>query len=534
MPGLRSRPRSQGDTFPETWAGRVIRRPLVGIAVAVVSGMLFGSSEILPPDAVFLVAFIVLALSFLFIRFQFSAGLAFFSIALVAACRFIAADPDSAAHSIAGISGQLPLEKVEIVGRISDFPRHRSYQEGRNGVWTFPVQCRAIMRGSGSWYRTSGEMMVRLPQSDIEETPYYGRKVHLKGTLRRSLFPGPSGMELEVPDPEYCSFLPTRSPHALIGKVSLWRDAVSSRLEKGLNSLPVHQAVLKALVLGQRNTVPATVMEQFRRTGALHIFAISGLHVGIVGLLLAGMLKAFGIPRDHFAFYLIPLLVLYVVATGMKSSALRALAMACIYLMAPLLRRKPDIPGSVAFAAVLLLFFQPLELLSVGFIYSFAVVACIVMVFASVVHAGLKGGWTRNYISSLAITSFAAGLASIPLTALYFGMFSPVAFAGNLVVVPLTFIIVLSGWLSLLVPFASSVFNHAAAFFIELLLVTVHKLDQLPGSSWAVSPPPLPAVLLWFGSLVYLCTHARSKDQRIFALSGAGCAVLMGVFAWLG
>ena len=533
MEGLRNRPISQADAFPEKWVGSVIRRPLVGVAVAVTAGMLLGASELLAPDAVFLTAFIVLLLSFLFIRFHCSVPFTFLSVALVAACRFTVADPDISANSVAETAGRLPLEKVEVVGRITGFPSYRSAQEGRGGVWMFPVQCRAIMLSSDGWYKTTGEMNIRLFQPVLEELPYYGRRVHLKGTLRRGLFPSSSGVELEVPAPEYCFFLKTRSVHALVGKVSLWRDALSARLAQGLVSLPVHQAVLKALVLGQRSTVPDEVMEHFRRTGTLHIFAISGLHVGIVGLLLAGLLKAFGIPRDHYAFYLIPLLALYVVATGMKSSALRALAMAAIYLVAPLFRRKPDIPGSVAFAAVLLLFFQPLELLSVGFIYSFSVVVFIVMVFASVPRNWLKGGWSKRYVSSLAITSFAAGLASIPLTALFFGMFSPIAFAGNLIVVPLTFFIVLSGWLSLLVPFATSVFNHAAAFFIELLLAAVNWMDRLPGSSCPVSPPPLSTVLLWYGSLVYLFTHARSTDQRIYALSGAGCAVLMGVFVWM-
>lgn len=296
-----------------------------------------------------------------------------------------------------------------------------------------------------------------------------------------------------------------------------------------MDALPLQEAVLKALVLGYRKEMPGEIMNVFRRTGTLHIFAISGLHVGIVGFLLVLVLKTLGVPRDKFGVLLIPLLAFYVISTGMKSSAIRALLMASVFMLAPLFRRKPDIPSSVSIAATLLLIFQPLEILSVGFIYSFTVVAFLVMVFSAVPKGWIRGPWIKVYPVSLVVTSIAAGLASVPLTALYFGMFSPVALIGNLIVVPLTFCIVLCGWLSILLPILSEIFNLAAAVFIDLLLGGVQWIDRIPGSSFTVEPPPLLAVLLWYANLIALFTYCSKSKQRQWAVSGALFAVLLAV-----
>jgi competence protein ComEC len=256
----------------------------------------------------------------------------------------------------------------------------------------------------------------------------------------------------------------------------------------------------------------------------MHIFAISGLHVGMVGLLITIVLKTVGIPRDKWGLWLLPLLLAYVFATGMKSSALRALTMAAVFFLAPLFRRKPDIPNSIAFAALLLLFFQPLEILSAGFIFSFTVVGFIVMVFAVVpkrliVHGEGWGKAVRAYVVSLVITTLAAFIASTPLAALFFGSFAPVSLIGNLVVVPLTFCIVLSGWLSILIPVASEIFNHASIVFINGLLGVVGFLSGLPGSSWDVPPPPLLGVLVWYIGWIHFFVHARTARQQILSLS---------------
>ncbi len=424
----------------------------------------------------------------------------------------------------------LPKLGVELVGRIAGAPEFHPTAAGEQGTWVFPLRSEAI-RESGEWKKQRGDIDVRMVRFEPQPTFYSGQRVRVMGQLYKRDFRGRNGVGLKVVDAGDCVVLseaPRISPMAW-GRI--WREKAAKRLEAGMDDRPVQTAILKALVLGYRKEIPVDTMDVFRRTGSLHIFAISGLHVGIVGLLLVIVLKSVGVPRDWFGVCLLPLLFMYVAATGMKASALRAMVMAGVFLLSPLFRRKPDIPNSVAFAALLLLLLNPAELQSAGFVFSFVVVVFIVMIFAAVPTHLLRGGWIRSYAMSLAITSFSASLASLPMTAFYFGRFSPIALLGNLAVVPLTFCIVLAGWLSVLIPAASSVFNHAALVFIDLMLHSVVWLDQLPGSSFVVDRPPLLAVGLWYGSLIYLFVHASRGRQHGYAFLGAGAAVLWAILA---
>ena len=480
-------------------------------------------------DHLFFISLYLLILSFAFVRHFISTPLTLFSVALVAASSMMM-DAEVSDASLLRREHMLPELGVELVGRIAGTPEYHPSAAGKRGTWVFPLRGEAI-RESGEWKRQRGEVDVRLVRFEPRPIFHSGQRVRLMGQLYANNYRGRNGPGLKVVDAADCEVLsqaPRVSPMAW-GRV--WRENAAKRLETGMEWRPVQTAILKALVLGYRKEIPSDTMDVFRRTGSLHIFAISGLHVGIVGLLLIIVLKSVGIPRDWFGVCLLPLLFMYVAATGMKASALRAMVMAGVFLLAPLFRRKPDIPNSIAFAAILLLMLNPAELQSAGFVFSFGVVIFIVMIFTAVPAHWLQGGWFRSYGVSLVITSVAASLASLPMTAFYFGRFSPIALLGNLAVVPLTFCIVLAGWLSVLIPAASSVFNHAALVFIDLMLHSVRWLDRLPGSSFAVDRPPFPAVALWYGSLIYLFVHASGRRQRCGAFAVAGGAVLWAILA---
>jgi competence protein ComEC len=503
---------------------------MVGIACSLVGGMALASTGLLPVGLFFFAAVFLLILCSLFPGMRKSASSIFLLVAMVAACRYMVAGAVVSNASVNGLQAELPEGTVQLAGRVCGFPEYHPYETGFRGTWSFPVRVEGLCL-SNVWKRYRGAIDVRMAGQTSAELVQYGCRVRLTGRLHERTFPGGNPVQLEVQQKGGIQILAPAKRFSPVSLGRAWRESAARRLEQGIARMPVQQAVLKALVLGYRKEVPSETLDRFRRTGSVHIFAISGLHVGIMGLLLALVLKSVGIPRDWFGIWLMPLLLAYVVSTGMKPSALRALAMAGVFVLAPLFRCRPDIPSSVAFAAILLLLFQPLELMSAGFVLSFTVVVFIVMVFSKVPKALVQGGWLKSYAVSLVVTSAAASLASLPLAALYFGTFSPIALLGNLLVVPITFFIVLSGWLSILLPIASATFNHAAVVFINGLLWCVGALDRLPGSSWQVEPPPLLAVAVWYGSLIYLFAHATQMRQRWLGLAGIASAMLLAMLA---
>ena len=500
---------------------------MVGIAISIVFGMLVASSRLFSPSALFFLAALCVLSSFILLKGRASSGMVFISIALTAACRFEVAQPAVRPDSMSNVAIR-SAQEVELIGRVTEFPEFYAYHSDVLGVWTFPLRVESL-RISNDWNSASGELDVRVSGKSSRIPVHYGDTAFLHGTMKENTFPSENKFQIQLGGSDL-KILKGASRWSLVQWGNTWRNSVASRLESGLENLPIQEAVLKALVLGYRKEMPGEIMNIFRRTGTLHIFAISGLHVGIVGFLLIVLLKTMGIPRDKFGLLLVPLLTFYVISTGMKSSALRALLMASIFILAPLFRRKPDVPSSVATAGTVLLLFQPLEILSAGFIFSFTVVAFLVMAFSRVPKGWVRGSWIKAYLISLLITSIAASFASVPLTMLYFGMFSPIALLGNLMVVPLTFCIVLCGWISILFPVLSQIFNQAAVLFIDLLLGCVYWLDKMPGASFAVEPPPLMAVLLWYASLIALLTHPPTYAYRGYAIAGVVGAVILNYF----
>jgi ComEC/Rec2-related protein len=425
----------------------------------------------------------------------------------------------------------MPIEHIQLVGSVSSSPYYQTYNPGRAGVWIVPLHCEGI-KSDGVWRRHRGAIRGRIAGLPAESSFRQGQRILFIGTLQDRRMPGGEPFELRVDtssDPFHILSDPPVYSQTAWGQ--RLRESAARKLEKGnrrkssedavktLSGEEARNGVYQALLLGYRKAIPPGIHEQFRRTGTLHIFAISGLHVGIVGLLLTVVLKTLGIPRNLWAFYLLPLLAVYVAVTGMKSSALRAFTMAGVYFLSPLFRRKPDVPSSIAFAAILLLFCFPKEILAAGFIYSFTVVSFIVLFFARTPKEFIFSGvgrlrTVRSYVVSLCVTSIAAFVGSTPLTALFFGSFTPVSLIGNLMVVPLTFCIVLSGWLAIIAPGVSIVFNSAAHLFIDVLLTIVGVLSALPGAHVRVPPPPLTAVLFWYWGWIFLLAHPRTKRDR--------------------
>ncbi|MBN2684899.1 MAG: ComEC/Rec2 family competence protein [Pontiellaceae bacterium] len=513
-------------------SGRPLRRPMIGIAVSMVVGICVASSFELRPAFVLCVALLLWFAAFFLRDRRCGSLLVFGVVASVSAVWFGVSALGEHTNSFENGNARLPIPRTEAVGHVSTKPRYSPFKNKKSGMWLFHVRLEG-MKSSNVWIKEGGELDVRVMGS-LRSDPVAekGERVWLRGELEEPYRENRS-LRLKVYGPDCCLPL-ADSRNSFFALCQRWRSEAAKRLDVGMKTHPEERAVLRALVLGYRGEIPSDAYARFQRTGLLHIFAISGLHVGMIGILLVVAMKSFGVSRVWFGIFLVPLLFIYVAATGMTESALRALIMAAVFLLAPLFRAKPDVPSAIAFAAALILLFNPYALKSVGFVLSFGIVGFIVMVYSRIPSHWLPRNAVGNYVVSLMITSLAASLASFPLTIYYFGRFSPIALVGNLLVVPLTFCILLSGWLSVLFPPTSIIFNHASLVFIKVMLKGMVFLDQIPGSSLEVSRPHFGVLLLWCGSLIYLLTHASCRRQIINGVAFAGCAAVWTVLGCCG
>ncbi len=500
------------------------RRPLVGMVLAFVAGMLL-SAVFMPDGRLLFALFFIHLIALLAWRPVDRQFPYFLLIALAGATHLLVALPGYSKHDVLQLKNKLPIKQAHINGVVKEQPEFRAYRNQARGRWVFALEGKAMGRDSER-RPLRGRIDISVHGWEGEPPFQSGNRVVCSGTLQSRYFPGGEAIELYVPSMRMIQAVDrgwASSYHAALGRLRAW---AAGQLDNGDESHAVHANVLNAIVLGFREHVDRELLDTFRRTGAMHIFAISGLHVGMVALLVCMVLKSCGVSIDRYCFYLLPLLFFFVTATGMRSSAMRAFTMAAAYFIAPAVHRRPDLPSSIALSALLLLLFRPLDIVDIGFIYTFVIVIFIVMGYRVVPKQWMRGNRVKVYALGLLVTSLAANAASIPLSAYFFGIFSPVSLLANLLVVPLAFLAVLSGWLSILcLPF-STIFNHTAYFFIDGLIRGVGWLDRLPGSSCHVVPPSLPAVTLWFTSLIYLLIMASKR--REIAAGG-----LLAVSAWI-
>jgi competence protein ComEC len=293
------------------------------------------------------------------------------------------------------------------------------------------------------------------------------------------------------------------------------RAWMQSALCRGLEEGPDVQAFLSGIVLGQRHQTPEDIEEPFQQTGTLHLFAVAGLHVGIVARLLWMLGVVAQLPRKLAAGLVIPLLLFYSAITGLHISSVRAAVMSSALLGGFLVERKVFTLNSLAAAAFLILCWDTNELFSTGFQLSFAVVGAIILL-ADLPFAWLRRlaepdpflpralvrrsrRWIQNgseWMCRAASVSFAAWAGSLLLIVWYFHLITPVALVANLVVIPIAFFILAIALLSIVTaPLLSSLsilFNSANWCLARCVMAAVQFFAQLPGGHFYVASPHWP------------------------------------------
>ena len=318
------------------------------------------------------------------------------------------------------------------------------------------------------------------------------------------------------------------------------RGWMQAALCRGLEGSPDVQSFISGIALGLRHQAPEDIEEPFQQTGTLHLFAVAGLHVGIVARLLWMLATVAQLSRRWAAGLIIPLVLFYSAVTGLHVSSMRAAMMGSILLGGLFFERRVFAFNSLAAAAFCLLCWDTNEIFSTGFQLSFSVVGAILLLADPLFRAMQRLGapdqfLPRNLLSGPrrfldgcfrwichgSSVSLAAWIGSLPLIWWYFYLVTPISLFANLVVVPLAFFVLAIGLLSLLfapLPFSLSlVFNHANWCLAKLVLGTVHIFAQLPGGHYYFAHPhfegELKAKLTVLDLGVGAAAHLRSGNR---------------------
>ncbi len=293
--------------------------------------------------------------------------------------------------------------------------------------------------------------------------------------------------------------------HGLQYRFARVRDRLAENLALGVS--PSEALLTQTMVLGVRNRLPYADRQRYADAGIIHIFAISGLHVGIVAGFLIWFLAWVGVRLRTRWLILCPVLVGYLLLTGIPPSAARACAMALLLCFAPCVLRRPDAPSALFATAAGVLLLEPGWIANVGALLSFGVMGGILLwmrplaYFANRLMRSLprrnplgelprEPAWhlrARQGFATVLGLAVSAWLAALPLCLFFFGRVSLVGLALNLVVPTVTLLIVWCSCVSALAGFALpvvSVFlNRVNAFLLNAINAVSDVFVPLP---WAV------------------------------------------------
>ena len=316
-------------------------------------------------------------------------------------------------------------------------------------------------------------------------------------------------------------------------------------------------ATASAMVLGQKKGMDSEVKALYQGAGISHLLAISGLHLSLIGAGLFGLLKKVRLPVALSAGISTWILIVYAQLTGMGISTRRALVMFLLFLAAGLLKRTPDLPTSLAVAALLLLVPRPQRILDAGFQLSFSAVLGI-----AVMIPVLQDGW-EDAAPSLRVTDGVAGwniartaivrtcrllrknilaglgitMTMLPFLLIHFYEWSPWSVLLNLAVIPLMGIL-LPCLMGLQLVARLTAFTHCLELPQHLLCTAIEAIfscyeqlcrftTALPGSILHTGYPTWQTLTAYTIGLIALAVSGKKLRPHL-RLAAAVC--LMGIF----
>ncbi len=324
---------------------------------------------------------------------------------------------------------------------------------------------------------------------------------------------------------EYSQFLRDSQWQYLGRGKSNLRDYAAMWQERGVQLLhrchlsPHSTAILKAMLLGEQQELSPDLRQSFSAAGISHILAVSGLHTGIVAMLIYWLLyplKLLEATRRWRPVIAMVVLWIYCFITGLSPSAIRATIMASFLLVAEAMERRNSSLNALFAAAFFMLLYDIDLLFHVGFQLSFSAVASILLFYPRLNVWGKSPNRLIRWISSTLAVSIAAQIGTLPLAIYYFHTIPLLFLLGNIVVLPLLPVIFGGGFLLLLLSTLQLPLK-GVSYCVDSLLQFIEGLSkwiyQLPGSH--LDGVWLEARYLWCyligGILLYIAFKNRSK-----------------------
>jgi competence protein ComEC len=379
-----------------------------------------------------------------------------------------------------------------VVGKVSDDPSYTTASVKLN------IDIEAI-KTNEEWYKTSGKTLLYLAEDEKSQ--------HIKSGDYLIFSPQLSEIEnrgnpAEFDYKKYLSYnMIHTSDYLQSDEWEFFGDRKDSNIRYRLLNFrlklisDLRQAgldedelgVISALALGYRNLLNEEIRHNYASSGAMHILAVSGLHVGIVYIIILFILSFIRNKKLIWLKVLLTILLIwfYAFLTGLSPSVSRAATMFSFIAASGLFRRSPGIYNSIAASAFLLLVIDPLMITKIGFQLSYLAVIGIVMIFPHIYNLITVKNYFLDKIWSLTVVSVAAQIATAPISIFYFNQMSNYFLLTNYLLIPLAGIAIyltVSVFIFSPIPVISGFFAYLLANLVKLMNFFTASIESLPGS----------------------------------------------------
>jgi len=263
-----------------------------------------------------------------------------------------------------------------------------------------------------------------------------------------------------------------KGKNTLKGYAYYLRSKINNAL-KAFNFSANELAIINAIILGQRQDISPDLFQSYKNAGAIHILAVSGLHIGIILLLLNLFFKPMEkLKNGKYIKLLLVIFCLWIYAfiAGMSASVIRAVTMFTAIAIGWMSDRPSNVKNSLIVSFFFLLLIHPLFLFDVGFQLSYTAVFSIVLIQPLIVKIWNPKWKPAKYFWQLLTVSLAAQLGILPLSLYYFHQFPGLFFISSLVIIPFLGMIIGFGILVILLALTQILpqfFADVYGFFIS-------------------------------------------------------------------
>jgi competence protein ComEC len=372
------------------------------------------------------------------------------------------------------------------------------YAEEKERSWK--VEAKVSEVNTTEWQNLEGKIILYFSKDEFKLPYRYGDVLLIKGNPQLVLKPSNPG------EFDYKRFLTFRNiyhqhflkandvlylnndpPSTIMGYALHARDWADKTLKRFVEG-EREQAIASALVLGVVDGLDNELLNAYAATGAMHVLAVSGLHISIIYMILLWLLKPlYKFRSGPWILAVISLFVLwgYAFITGLSPSVLRAVTMFSFMAIARPTHQSTNIYNTLAASAFCLLIFDPYLIMSVGFQLSYLAVLGIVYLQPGLYQLWEPRNWLWDEVWKITCVSIAAQIATFALGLLYFHQFPNYFLLSNLLVIPGSFLVLILGIVILAVSFVSvlaSLLGFLLMWLIKILNIVVFTVEAFPFS----------------------------------------------------